>query len=747
MIVFLASLANAADPDPYEPRFDEALAVSAAGRALHEGPLDVVLTDGTLVPLFVGAGDKPVGFAFAGNGTLTGTIADRGDAWSLANRQVLLLKQPIADWAAVAHQQAPFTCHVTRGIVIADAAYAATFLSGATVASPPVDRVVVTNVSDLRRSLGAFDGVREGEPASELMSASFRCDRRLGYVSTVPGENEQDHWLGLWRDRSSLDLPDDLVAVGHDGNDRSRAYTVALSPWQVPRIRTPEDRPQWNGVGPIDVDTVVTALPARPVSVGLQVASTYRFEATESLTKLTISPPRVDRDRFAVTALTVDGVPVPLPATDKKGSADFDVPVSIERGKSVTVALTYQDVWPLTARTDLGRSMWPHPLQAEINGAWFPFRVRVSLPQDSGINVALTGRTASESDADGKHWIETVTDGRATPVYASFGEFNTVLEAPVEGLPQVRVHVFDAERASLPSFPPFVRTVVAYYQGFLPPFPTGEIEILQVPDGQSGFTWTARPGLVTLQQMQIWGSEGSARSGQPHLEESVMAHEIAHQWWGSLVDNARAEDGWMIETLAEVYACAFVSAAFGPKDCAVRQEAWREEWEDTLDRTHVTSLRRAGDSSDWTGLAYDYGPYVLGHMLRARLGDEAFFGALDAWARDRADNVASDRSLQAAFEATSRQDLSAFFDTWVENGFVPSLTLAWDERGATLSSDVPFGIFEVPIALAFADGTREGRWVTVTDGVGETTFDVAPATVKLDAQHLVLARKRKVVAR
>lgn len=747
MFLFAAPSANAADPEPFDTVFDEAKAVSAAGHTLREGPLEVVFTDGALVPMYFGPDKKAVGFVFTGNATLKGTIADRGDAWSLANRQVLLLKQPVADWAAVAHQQAPFTCHVTRGVVVVDGDFTANFLTGTAVTSPTVERSVTTHAADLGSEFDVLHRVRDGEPASELMAASFRCDQRLGYVSTTPGENDQDHWIGLWRDRSSLELPDDLVAVGHDGGGNSRGYTVALAPWQVPPARRPDGGPAWNGVRPIDVDAVVTASPARPVSVGVEVTATYRFEATEALTTLTLSPPRVDRERFGVTAVTLDGAPIAFPPSGEHRDAAFDVPVSIARGATVTVGLTYHDVWPLTARTDLGRSMWPHPVLAEINDAWFPFRVRVSLPQESGINVAITGLTASESDADGKHWLETVTDGRAAPVNASFGEFATVKEASIEGLPQVRVHVFDADRASLPSFPPFVRTIVAYYQGFLPEFPTHELEILQVPDGMSGFTWTARPGLVTLQQMKVYGSEGSVRASQPHLEESVLAHEIAHQWWGGLVDNARVEDGWMIETLAEVYACTFVAAAFGPKDCAVRQEDWRDEWEVDHDRTHVTSLRRARSSSDWTGLAYDYGPYVIGRMLRARLGDEAFFGALDAWARDRADNVASDRSLQAAFEATSGRDLSAFFDTWVESGFVPALTLAWDDHGATVSSDVPFGIYEVPIAIAYADGTKEGRWVTVTDGTGEATFDKAPTTVKLDAQHLVLARKRKVVAR
>jgi aminopeptidase N len=287
--------------------------------------------------------------------------------------------------------------------------------------------------------------------------------------------------------------------------------------------------------------------------------------------------------------------------------------------------------------------------------------------------------------------------------------------------------------------------VIAYYEGLLPPLPTDEVEIVQVPDQEFGFTWTSTLGIVTLQQMQMYGFESAVRAKLPHLEEGAMAHEIAHQWWGALVDNARNEDRWFVESLAETYSCNFLGAAYGQQTCETRQHEWQKEIE-TKDLPRVSwSLTRA-PSGGWGTRVYDYGPYILNHTLRRRIGDQAFFEALDAWARDRANTPASTGGLEHAFEITSGQDLTAFFDQWVDDGFIPALSGEWSADSVTVRSDIPFGTIEVPVTATHADGSTESLWVSVTDGVGTIKFAQSAMRVVLDPEELVPAISRKLVA-
>jgi aminopeptidase N len=239
--------------------------------------------------------------------------------------------------------------------------------------------------------------------------------------------------------------------------------------------------------------------------------------------------------------------------------------------------------------------------------------------------------------------------------------------------------------------------------------------------------------------------ESAWRSELPHLEEGTMSHEIAHQWWGALVRNARLEDRWFLESLAETYSCVFLAAAYGPKTCVTRQDAWKKEIEAKESPRVSWGLTRA-PSAGWSVRVYDYGPYILGHALRGRIGDQAFFGALDAWARDRTNTPATTAGLQAAFEATSGQDLEAFFDQWVDDGFVPALSGDWSAGSVNVYSDVPFGTIEVPLTVVHADASTETTWLSVTDGVGTLRFATPVTRVVLDPNELVPARTRKLTA-
>jgi aminopeptidase N len=305
--------------------------------------------------------------------------------------------------------------------------------------------------------------------------------------------------------------------------------------------------------------------------------------------------------------------------------------------------------------------------------------------------------------------------------------------------------MYREESKALTSVPGFARTVIAFYEGLLPPLPADEVEIIQVPDQFFGFVWTSTLGIVTLQQANTYGFESTFRSKLPHLEEGSMSHEIAHQWWGALVNNARAEDRWFLESLSETYACVFLAAAYGPKTCSTREQEWQSEIEEKTTPRVSWSLTRAY-SGWWGRLVYDYGPYILNHSLRRRIGDQAFFGALDSWSRDRAHTPASTGGLEAAFERTSGQDLTAFFDQWVDDGFIPALTAEWSAQSVTVRSDIPFGTIEVPVAVMHADGSTETLWVAVTDGVGKLAFTTPATRVILDPEQLVPASSRKLVA-
>jgi hypothetical protein len=152
----------------------------------------------------------------------------------------------------------------------------------------------------------------------------------------------------------------------------------------------------------------------------------------------------------------------------------------------------------------------------------------------------------------------------------------------------------------------------------------------------------------------------------------------------------------------------------------------------------------------------DYGFYVLARMLRERIGDQAFFAALDRFSTQNRGQLVTTEQLQEAFETTSGMDLDPFFAYWIRGGFVPEVTLEYsvhaDGNGSftvdgCIVTDIPFGQFDMPVAIVDQKGERGiGGMIDVVDGRGRFAVEGREADVELEADPygLILSYGRKV---
>ena len=143
-------------------------------------------------------------------------------------------------------------------------------------------------------------------------------------------------------------------------------------------------------------------------------------------------------------------------------------------------------------------------------------------------------------------------------------------------------------------------------------------------------------------------------------------------------------------------------------------------------------------------------------MLRPRIGNGAFYGALDIALQDHPEKHLTTETLQQYFEMAwsaqtgQEQDLSDFWDFWVYGGFIPQEVVATyrvadGQTAGTVTADVPFGTFDVPIRVYTSKKAFQDVMVVVTDGAGSFTFDGKATSVEVDPDGLILARKRKAI--
>jgi aminopeptidase N len=179
-----------------------------------------------------------------------------------------------------------------------------------------------------------------------------------------------------------------------------------------------------------------------------------------------------------------------------------------------------------------------------------PFTVAVKAP--AGWSCLANGRVISQADDGHASRWKFATTHPIAPVVASIcaGPFSgpafTCQRHPHLPLP-VTVSALPSAAADLESTvrPEFVRQPLAYYEhGLGTAYPYGKCDFVFVP----AFPKRAfgAPGLVTIRDTELAAHQADGTGLHLAL---VMAHELAHQWFGGIIDLCRRDDSWLIEPL------------------------------------------------------------------------------------------------------------------------------------------------------------------------------------------------------
>jgi aminopeptidase N len=183
-------------------------------------------------------------------------------------------------------------------------------------------------------------------------------------------------------------------------------------------------------------------------------------------------------------------------------------------------------------------------------------------------------------------------------------------------------------------------------------------------------------------------SPASQRFGIPRQLENVVTHEIAHQWFGDSVTESTWADLWLSEGFATYFAGLFLEKheseeAFHGymRDAATRYFAYEKQRDAPIHDTETQDLMKLLNPNN-----YEKGAWVL-HMLRERIGDEAFFRGLRDYYRDHREANATTEDLRQALEKASGKNLKVFFERWIYGAGHPRYQVRWgfNKRGTLLT--------------------------------------------------------------
>ncbi|HVT92017.1 MAG TPA: M1 family metallopeptidase [Bryobacteraceae bacterium] len=306
----------------------------------------------------------------------------------------------------------------------------------------------------------------------------------------------------------------------------------------------------------------------------------------------------------------------------------------------------------------------------------------------------------------------------------------------VSGIP-LQTWVFPQDRdAGSSTFDGPMRQAIEFFQSRIGPYPYDKLAAVQATSFSGGMENASA----------IFYGEKSV-TGKPAF--GLVAHEVAHQWFGDSVTEKDWDDVWLSEGFATYFSMLAIEHYEGRDAFAA---ALRQARQDVFKAEKKLPGIAVIQTKPWNGIpnaiVYRKGAWTL-HMLRNRLGDEKFWTGIREYYRLYRDSNASTADFINVMEESSGMDLDSFFRQWLDRAGSPVLEGGWKynpqsrtvtielsqaEAGDAYRLPVEFGVF-------FADKSKN-RMEKIEMDQKRQTFEVSspeePVQVVLDPDTRIL---------
>ncbi len=402
-------------------------------------------------------------------------------------------------------------------------------------------------------------------------------------------------------------------------------------------------------------------------------------------------------------------------------------------------------VWTLSWAQDT--RYWVPTYDFPNDKATWDFLVWTAKGERALSNGRLAG-SRTVGDSVEWHWVL----DKPAPTYLMtvvVGNYTVLQDKPWRKVPIGYWTYPDSVQAARRGFAKTPAAVAVYSRKTGVPYPWAKYDQIVIPDfelgGMENVTATSQSDVSILHP--AWAEPQGSSDG-------LVAHELAHQWYGDLVTASDWADAWLSEGFATFMEQIFREEDKGYDEAAMRRLAAQEQTiaADRLARRPIVYDKWENDPSEvfFTGHIYPKGATVL-QMLRHQLGDALFWKAMNRYTTANAYKTVVTDDLRKSFEQTTSKSFKAFFDQWVYGAGFPvfQVSSSYDPAGRRVvigarqvqPRDNLTGFFDVDADVEVRTDSGSVRFVVpVRNGSGEAgaTVKATPRSIRWDKGNWIL---------
>ena len=274
----------------------------------------------------------------------------------------------------------------------------------------------------------------------------------------------------------------------------------------------------------------------------------------------------------------------------------------------------------------------------------------------AGVTAVANGALAEHrTGPDGEVWVWKENRPMASYlVQVLTGDYEVIESEGPDGLPLISA-VLREDLATMQPFIDETPKMIEFFERYLGQYPLDRYGIA-ITDSFAGLA-------METQERSLFSRDDFASGELGRLQQRLLSHELAHQWFGNAVSPARWQDIWLNESFA-TYGEWMWSDHIGIADL---DDTAADELRDRVPGS--SALPTFGDL--FGSNSYGGGAVVL-HALRLTIGDEGFFELLTRWVAQNNGESRTTEEFVALATDVAGESLTGFFDTWLYSDTTPT---------------------------------------------------------------------------